>query len=191
MLRTLTRSEKDQVLELQQAMLRVDGLKVLFRKKQEELIKELTAAVKTTNNKVSDLELELKNAKSNLKALEEALEGDEQENTKLREDISRLQVEMVQMQSDYKAELAKEQDRLVPENERDCEERMKMAWQLIHPNTDWEFFNLRYQYATEVYDAQTLGLAAPTPFKEWAGIVSDEEEEDLQDEQASVASNHV
>lgn len=54
--------------------------------------------------------------------------------------------------------LLAEQNRLVIENERDFKARMKMAWSMIHPDTDYAFFDLRYKYATEVFDAQVLGL---------------------------------
>ncbi|XP_021757432.1 myosin-10-like [Chenopodium quinoa] len=157
------------------AMLRVDGLKTPFNKrqeevrdankratealnsaqyrstlndikskakeiKQEEIIKELTTALERSNKKTSDLELELKNAQSELKALEAA----RSENTELREDVGRLKDEITRMQSEYKTELESEQERLVDENEKDCEERMKIAWNLIHPDFDWDYFGLRY-----------------------------------------------
>ncbi|XP_021752690.1 uncharacterized protein LOC110718188 [Chenopodium quinoa] len=96
-----------------QVMLRIDGLKVPLRKKQEEdeLIKELTMAMETANQKASDLELQVKNLQFDLKALE----GSNKENTELREDVSRLRTELAQTQADHKAELAAKQERLIAE----------------------------------------------------------------------------
>ncbi|XP_021775636.1 uncharacterized protein LOC110739500 [Chenopodium quinoa] len=133
MLRTITHSEKEVVVVVHQVnidrlnallaevMLRVDGLKVPLRKKQEEvkdanrreadlidvtqyntlmygiksksqemkqeeLIKELTATMETTNKKAADFELQVKNLQSDVKALGDA----DKENTQLRADVSRL-----------------------------------------------------------------------------------------------------
>lgn len=75
-------------------------------------------------------------------------------------------MDMANLQSAHSVELKKEQDWLVAENEKDAKERMKLAWQLIDPNTDFDYFNLMYQYASEVYDNQQLNLPAPPSFKE-------------------------
>ncbi|XP_021737763.1 keratin, type I cytoskeletal 13-like [Chenopodium quinoa] len=53
---------------------------------QAKTIKKLTTALEAANKKTSDLELELKNAQSDLKALE----ATEKENTHLRADVDRL-----------------------------------------------------------------------------------------------------
>lgn len=154
--------------------------------KQEELIKELTATMETAKKKAADFELQVKNLQADVKALGEA----DKENTQLRADVSRLKNELAQTQADHKAKLEAEQDRLISENERDCEERMKMALSLIYPNTDWVFFDLRYKYATEVFDAQVLGTKKSTPFEEWAGIAEEEEEEQAK-EQAPGEANEA
>ncbi|XP_021717574.1 uncharacterized protein LOC110685290 isoform X2 [Chenopodium quinoa] len=192
MLRTLTRSEKEAVPGVHQVnidrinsllakvMLRVDDMMVPLRKKQEEeeLIKELTADAETANKKAADFELQVKNLQPDVKALGEA----DKENTELRVDVSRLKNELAQTQVNHKAKLEAEQGRLISENKRDCEERMKMDWSLIHPDTDWAFFNLRYKYAIEVFDAQVLGTKKPAPFEEWAGIVEEEKEEQVEEQ---------
>ncbi|XP_021717582.1 uncharacterized protein LOC110685290 isoform X3 [Chenopodium quinoa] len=146
--------------------------------KQEELIKELTADAETANKKAADFELQVKNLQPDVKALGEA----DKENTELRVDVSRLKNELAQTQVNHKAKLEAEQGRLISENKRDCEERMKMDWSLIHPDTDWAFFNLRYKYAIEVFDAQVLGTKKPAPFEEWAGIVEEEKEEQVEEQ---------
>ncbi|XP_021768005.1 uncharacterized protein LOC110732378 [Chenopodium quinoa] len=189
MLRTFTRSEKEAVPGINQVnidrinsllaevMLKVDGMKVPLRKKQkeEELIKELTAAADRANKKAADRELEVNKLKADVKALGEA----DKENNELKAEVTRLKNELAQTQMEHKDQLAAEQDQLVTENERDCEERMKMAWSMIHPDTDYAFFDLRYKYATEVFDAQVLGTEKPTPFEEWADIEEEEHAEEI------------
>ncbi|XP_021745967.1 uncharacterized protein LOC110711841 isoform X1 [Chenopodium quinoa] len=139
MLRTLTRSEKEVVAGVHQVnidrinsllaevMLRVDGLKVPLRKKQEEvrdanrratdlinvtqyntlmykiqtksremkqeeLVKELTAAADMANKKADDFKLQVKNLQADVKALGDA----DKEDTQLRADVSRLKNELAQ-----------------------------------------------------------------------------------------------
>ena len=200
--------------DLAQVMVRVDGLRVPFRKKQEEvtdakkraqanlnsaeyayinfdleikalelkqeeLVKTLTAANDEANSRISDLELQLKTAGSKLKALE----GADKENADLRKDKSRLIAELATLKSQHQEELKAEQGRLIKENERDNEIRLRMPWGLLYPEVDFEVYKLRYNYATEAYDAKVLGDPAPPRFKDWAlengAEVSDTEEPDL------------
>ena len=63
--------------------------------KQEELIRNLTAANDAANNRANNLEQQLNNAQSDLKELEEA----DQENSKLRVDIAQLGVELVNLRN--------------------------------------------------------------------------------------------
>ena len=107
--------------------------------KQEELIRELTAAADTTNKKAADCELQVNKLKDDIKTLGEA----DKENTELKAEVTRLKDELAKTKTEHKDQLAAEQERLVTENERECEERMKMAWSLIHPDTDYAFFDLR------------------------------------------------
>ncbi|XP_021721098.1 protein IWS1 homolog [Chenopodium quinoa] len=108
--------------------------------KQEELIRSLMAANDEANSRADDLEKKLKDAKFELKALEDA----DQENTQLR------------------------------------------ANSLLYPDIDFEVYKLRYDYTTEVYDAQVLGKAPPPRFKDWAaeqGYEVSDNDEPAADEQ--------
>lgn len=180
-------------------MLRVDGLRVPLRKKQEEvrdaqkraldlidvsqfhtikydlatkerelqqeeLLKEAVLAGDEAKKKVDELELKVKDLQADLRALE----GADKENANLRQKNSELTVQLTNIQAAHKKELNEELSRLITENEADCEERMKLAWGLIHPDSDFDYFNLRYLYASEVYEARVLGTPAPPPFDEWA-----------------------
>ncbi|XP_021761152.1 uncharacterized protein LOC110725985 [Chenopodium quinoa] len=159
-------------------MLRVDGLRGPFRRKQEEeeMIRSLTAANDEANSRADDLDKQLKDAKSDLKALEDA----DKENAQLRADVNRLGVELVNLRNKQSDELAQEQKPLTEENERDNLARLKITWSLLYPEIDFEVYKLRYDYASEVYDAQLLGDAPPPRFKDWAAEqgydVSDTEE---------------
>ncbi|XP_021733035.1 uncharacterized protein LOC110699831 [Chenopodium quinoa] len=210
MVKTITRSEREAVpavhtvnldritFLLVETLLRVDGLSVPLRKKQEEvrnaqklaselidvcqfnaisydleteqrklqqeeLQKKATAAGEASLQRVDELELQVKNLQTDLKALENA----DKENVNLRKDNSRLVAELANNQAALKKELEQEQLRLIAENEADCEERMKLTWSLIHPDIEYEYWNLRYQYASEVYEAKVLGTDPPPAFDEW------------------------
>ncbi|XP_021745504.1 putative uncharacterized protein DDB_G0274435 [Chenopodium quinoa] len=193
---------------ISQVMLRVDGLQVPLRKKQEEvrdaqrraselidvsqynairydmetkrreleqeeLPKKTIEAAEAEKARVDELDLKVKNLQADLKALE----GADKENADLRSDNSRLKNELASSQAAHKEELEKEQRRLIAENETDNEERMKLAWGLKHPDYDYEFFDLRYEYTSEVYDAKVLGLDPPASFDEWADLVEEEQQE--------------
>ncbi|XP_021717013.1 uncharacterized protein LOC110684884 [Chenopodium quinoa] len=227
MIRTLTRTEKEAVPAvhtvnidritsllaessrlISQVMLRVDGLQVPLRKKQEEvrdaqrraselidvsqynairydletkrreleqeeLLKQTIAAAEAKKARADGLALKVNDLQADLKALE----GADKENADLRADINRLKNELASSQAAHKEKLKKEQSRLIAENETDNVERVKLAWGLIHPDYDYEFFDLRYKYASEVYDAEVLGLDPPAPFEEWAGLVKEEQQE--------------
>ncbi|XP_021725084.1 uncharacterized protein LOC110692395 [Chenopodium quinoa] len=147
--------------------------------KQEELIQQLTTAADTANKTAADRQLQIDQLKTDIQALKDAVK----EKTGLKEEVTRLQGELdktkndlVKSKKDALDQLAAEQTRLVNENERDCEARMKMAWSMIHPETDYAFFDLRYKYATEVFDAQVLGLQQPASFEEWAGLGEEQTE---------------
>ncbi|XP_021738028.1 uncharacterized protein LOC110704536 [Chenopodium quinoa] len=140
---------------------------------QEDLLKETIAAAEAEKARADELDLNVKNLQADLKALE----GVDKENTNLRYENNRLKNELASSQAAHKEELEKEQRRLIAENETDNEERMKLAWGLIHPDYDYEFFDLRYKYASEVYDAKVLGLDPPASFDEWAGLVEEEQQE--------------
>ena len=60
--------------------------------------------VEEANTKATNLELELKNVKSELKALEAA----DKENLQLKEENSRLKIEMVEMRNLHQEEMSKE-----------------------------------------------------------------------------------
>ncbi|XP_021729776.1 involucrin-like [Chenopodium quinoa] len=191
-----------------QVMLRVDGLQVPLRKKQEEvrdaqrraselidvsqynairydmetkrreleqeeLMKQTIEAAEAEKARADELDQKVKNLQADLKALE----GADKENADLRADNNQLKNELASSQAAHKEELEKEQRRLMAENETDNEERMKLAWELIHLDYDYEFFDLRYKYASEVYDAKVLGLDPPASFDEWAGLVEEEQQE--------------
>ncbi|XP_021760238.1 apolipoprotein A-IV-like [Chenopodium quinoa] len=207
MIRTLIRTEKEAVPAvhtvnidritslLAEVMLRIDGLQVPLRKKQEEvtdaqrraselidvsqynairydletkrreleqeeLLKQIIAAAEAEKARADGLALKVNDLQADLKALE----GADKENADLRADVNRLKNELASSQAAHKEELKKEQSRLIAENETDNEERMKLAWGLIHPDYDYEFFDLRYKYASE----------------EWAGLVEEEQQEDEQ-----------
>ncbi|XP_021754717.1 RNA polymerase II degradation factor 1-like isoform X5 [Chenopodium quinoa] len=157
-------------------MLRVDGLNVPLHKKQEEeeALRQEVAAGEAAMKRVDELELKVKDLQTDLKALENA----DKENTNLHKDVSRLKNELATNQAAHKEALEKEQLRMIEDNEADCEERMKLAWNLIHPDFEYEYFNLRYLYTSEVYEAKVLGADPPPPFDEWvergAEIQSDE-----------------
>ena len=159
--------------------------------KQEELVKTLTAANDAATNRINDLELQLKNAGSDLRALE----GADKENANLRKDNSRLVAELATLKAKHKEELDAEQSRLINENERDNEVRLKMAWQLLYPDVDFAVYKLRYEYATAVYDAEVLGDPAPPRFKVWAAeqgaeVSDDEEPEEEEGEQGNKDVQH-
>ena len=147
--------------------------------KQEELVRTLTTANDEANAKIQELEAQLKTAGSDLKALE----GADQENVSLRADKSRLIGDLASLKDKHAAELQAEQARLIKENERDNEIRLRYAWGLLYPEVDFEVYKLRYNYATEVYDAKVLQDTPPASFEEWASEngfeVSDTEEPDL------------
>lgn len=130
---------------------------------QEELLKKAAEAGEAALKRVDELELQVKNLQTDLKALENA----DKENVNLRKDNSRLVTELANNQAAHKKELEEEQLRLIAENEADCEERMKLAWNLIHPDFEYKYWNLRYQYASEVYEAKVLGADPPPAFDEW------------------------
>ncbi|XP_021717007.1 uncharacterized protein LOC110684877 [Chenopodium quinoa] len=118
--------------------------------------------------------------------LAEALKDAEKERARLKDEVTRLREELdktknelVKSMKEALDHLSAEQTRLVTENERDCEARMKMAWSMIHPDTDYAFFDLRYKYGTEVFDAQVLGLKQPAPFEKWADIGDEQAEEEV------------
>ncbi|XP_021737000.1 nuclear autoantigenic sperm protein-like [Chenopodium quinoa] len=150
--------------------------------KQEELIWSLTAANDKATSRTNDLKVKLKDAQSELKALEDA----DKENTKLRADVKSLGVEIVNLRNQQADEITKEQTRLSEENEQENAARLKIAWGLLYPDVDFEVYKLRYDYATAVYDAQVLGEAAPPRFKDWAtelGYEVSDNEEPVEDEQ--------
>ncbi|XP_021762505.1 arginine and glutamate-rich protein 1-like [Chenopodium quinoa] len=101
---------------------------------QEELLKKAAAAGEAALKRVDELELQVKNLQTDLKARENA----DKENVNLLKDNSRLVAELANNQAADKKELEQEQLRLIAENEADCEERMKLAWSLIHPDFEYE-----------------------------------------------------
>ena len=102
--------------------------------KQEELIRSLTAANDEANSRADDLDKQLKDAKSDLKALEDA----DKENAQLRTHNNRLRVELINLRNKKSDELAQEQKRLTEENERDNLARLQITWNLLYPQIDFE-----------------------------------------------------
>ncbi|XP_021715726.1 uncharacterized protein LOC110683642 [Chenopodium quinoa] len=184
MVRILTRSEKASIPDLQV----VDFDRIMGSLAEEELIRSLTAANDEANSRADDLDKQLKDAKSDLKALEDS----NKENAQLRTNNYRLKLELMTLRNKQADELAQEQTRLTEENERDNFARLKITWGLLYPEIDFEVYKLRYDYATEVYDAQQLGDAPPPRFKDWASEqgyeVSDDDEEQADDQQKGQAN---
>ncbi|XP_021722774.1 uncharacterized protein LOC110690256 [Chenopodium quinoa] len=101
---------------------------------EEELFRSLTAANDEANSRANDLDKQLKDAKSDLKALEDA----DKENVQLRTDNDRLKLELMTQRNMQADELAKEQTRMTEENERDNLARLKITGGLLYPEIDFE-----------------------------------------------------
>ncbi|XP_021729403.1 uncharacterized protein LOC110696424 [Chenopodium quinoa] len=132
------------------ALLRMEGLKKAYIRKQEEAdqVKSLQNALKESKTKIDNLQAALDNAEDELKKHEEPLkrlEQAEKNSKRLQLEKDRLVKEAADAQRNFQATLEADQSRLIEENEQDCKNRMKRAFSIIHPGTDYNVWELAYK----------------------------------------------
>ncbi|XP_021728753.1 uncharacterized protein LOC110695836 [Chenopodium quinoa] len=153
-------------------LLRVEGLKKAYIRKQEEAdqVKTLQKALKESKLKVDNLQAALDNAEDELKKHEEPLkrlDQEEKSSKRLQQENDRLVKEAAATQGNFQATLEAEQSRLIEENEQDCENRMKRAFSIIHLGTDYNVWELAYKYADLSILAEEEGKPGPGPYEQW------------------------
>ncbi|XP_021731308.1 uncharacterized protein LOC110698217 [Chenopodium quinoa] len=193
------------MVNLADALLRVEGLKKAYICKQEEVrrakrsaddahsvahyfmivhdletkaiimqqadqVKSLQQALKESKLKVDNLQAALDNAKDELKKHEEPLkrlDQAERSSKRLQLENDRLVKEAADAQRNFQATLEADQSRLIEENEQDCKNRMKRAFSIIHPGTDYNDWELAYKYANLAILAEEEGQLGPGPYEQW------------------------
>ncbi|XP_021729428.1 MAP7 domain-containing protein 1-like [Chenopodium quinoa] len=154
------------------ALLRVEGLKKAYIRKQEEAdqVKSLQQALKESKLKIDNLQAALDNAEDELKKHEEPLKRlDQAEKSSKRRQLEndRLVKEAAGAQRNFQATLEADQSRLIEENEQDCKNRMKRAFSIIHPGTDYNVWELAHKYADLSILAEEEGKPGPKPYEQW------------------------
>ncbi|XP_021723749.1 MAP7 domain-containing protein 1-like [Chenopodium quinoa] len=160
------------VVLLLRALLRMEGLKKAYIRKQEEAnqVKSLQQALKESKTKIDNLQAALDNAEDELKKHEEPLKRLDQakkSSKRLQLENDSLIKEAVDTHRNFQTILEADQNQLIEENERDCESRMKRAFSIIHPGADYNVWELAYKYADLAILAEEEGKPRPEPYEQW------------------------
>ncbi|XP_021732724.1 uncharacterized protein LOC110699541 isoform X2 [Chenopodium quinoa] len=184
MLKAVPRDEKEAIpginsfnadrvlVDLADAMLRVEGLKRAYTRKSEEAekTKALQQQIDQLKNQVDQLQASLDDANKKLEEQTELLQRlskAETENGRLAKENERLRKEAAAANENFKATLESEQERLIEENEHDCANRMQRAFSLIHPEADFTVWELAFKYSDLAILAEEANEPGPGPYDAW------------------------
>ncbi|XP_021717323.1 uncharacterized protein LOC110685171 isoform X2 [Chenopodium quinoa] len=193
------------MVELADALLRVEGLKKAYIRKREKVrsakrladdahnvaeysmivhdletksiimrqadqVKTLQKALNESKVKFDNVKVALDNAEKELKEHEEPfkrMDQAEKASTRLQQENDRLIKEAAATKGNFQATLEAEQSRLIEENEQDCENRMKRAFSIIHPGTDYNVWELAYKYVDLAILAEEENQPGPEYYEKW------------------------